>query len=127
MVAARPHRAGTDPFLIPTLLLSEPVCFIKKLEDTTFLVGQPLQLVCTYCGTPRVYASWKKDGKPIWASYQYNVKSSDSWSILDILNSDRPDAAGTYSCEISNGAGSDVCYAHVRLGNGSKLSTHPQP
>lgn len=100
--------------------------FIKKLEDTTFLVGQPLQLVCTYRGTPRVYATWKKDGKAIWASYQYNVKSTDSWSVLDILNSDRPDAAGSYTCEISNAAGSDVCHARVRLGKVSQLTTHHQ-
>lgn len=95
---------------------SEPVRFIKKLEDTTFIVGQPLKLVCTYAGSPRVYVSWKKDGKPIWASYQYNVKTTDSTCVLDILNSDRPDAAGTYCCEISNGAGADACFAHVSLG-----------
>lgn len=95
---------------------SEPVRFIKKLEDTTFIVGQPLKLVCTYAGSPRVYVSWKKDGKPIWASYQYNVKTTDSTCVLDILNSDRPDAAGTYCCEISNGAGADACFARVSLG-----------
>lgn len=104
------------PFLTPTLLLSEPVSFTRKLKDTTFMVGQPLQLVCTYSGSPRVFVSWTKDGKPIWASYQYNVKTTDSSCILEILHSDRPTAAGTYACEISNGAGNDVCHARVSLG-----------
>ena len=35
-----------------------------------------------------------------------------------VLYSDRPAAAGKYSCEISNGVGSDVCHAHVSLGKG---------
>lgn len=103
-------------FLTSALLLSEPVRFIQKLEDTTFIVGQPLKLVCTYTGTQRVYVTWKKDGKLIWASYQYTVRTTDSTCILDVLNSDRPEAAGTYTCEISNGAGTDVCHACVRLG-----------
>lgn len=102
-------------FLTSALLLSEPVRFIKQLEDTTFIVGQPLKLVCTYTGSPRVSVTWKKDGKLIWASYQYNMKSTDSACVLDILSSDGPNAAGTYSCEISNSAGKDVCHAHVRL------------
>lgn len=91
--------------------------FITKLEDTTFLVGQPLKLVCTFSGSQRVYVTWKKDGKLIWASYQYNVKTTDSSCVLEVLNSDRPEAAGTYTCEISNDAGSDVCHARVSLGN----------
>lgn len=99
-----------------SLPLLEPVHFIKKLEDTTFMVGQPLKLVCTYTGSQRVYVTWKKDNKPIWASYKYNVKTTNSACILEILNSDRPEAAGTYTCEISNGAGTDVCHAHVSLG-----------
>ena len=104
-------------FLTSALLLSEPVRFIKMLEDTTFIVGQPLKLVCTYAGSQRVYVTWKKDNKDIWASYQYNVKTTASTCILEVLNSDRPEAAGTYTCEISNGAGTDVCHARVSLGN----------
>lgn len=108
-------------FLTAALLLSEPVRFIKKLEDTAFIVGQPLKLVCTYTGSQRVYVTWKKDDKLIWASYQYNVKTTDSACILEVLNSDRPEAAGTYTCEISNSIGTDVCHARVSLGK----VTHP--
>ena len=109
--------------LTHALLLSEPVCFIKKLEDTTFIVGKPLTLVCTYAGSQRVYVIWKKDGKMIWASYQYNVRTTDSVCFLDVLTSDRPEAAGTYTCEISNKAGTDVCHARVTLGKVTTLNT----
>lgn len=109
-----------DPILTPPLLLSEPVHFTRKLKDTTFTLGQPLQLLCTYSGSPRVSVAWTKDGKPIWASYQYNVRTTNSSCVLEILNSDRPAAGGTYACAISNGAGSDKCHARVSLGNISK-------
>ncbi|KAM4609388.1 titin-like [Polymixia lowei] len=99
------------------LTVKEPVRFIKRLDDTTFVVGQPLKLMCTYTGSQRVYVTWKKDDKPIWASYQYNVKTTDSTCVLEVLNSDRSEAAGKYTCEISNAEGSDTCHAHVKIGN----------
>uniref|UniRef100_A0A3B4TIS4 Ig-like domain-containing protein n=1 Tax=Seriola dumerili TaxID=41447 RepID=A0A3B4TIS4_SERDU len=107
-------------FLTPALLLSEPVRFIKKLEENTFIVGQPLKLVCTYAGSQRVYVTWKKDDKLIWASYQYNVRTTDSTCILEVLNSDKPEAAGKYTCEISNGVGTDICHACISLGKVTK-------
>ena len=108
--------------LLSSLLLTEPVSFIKKLEDTSFRVGQPLKLVCKYIGSQRVQVTWKKDDKLIWASYQYNVLTTDSTCALEVLCSDRPAAAGKYSCEISNEAGSDVCHAHVSLGKGKSTN-----
>lgn len=95
------------------LLLSEPVRFVKTLEDTSYSLGHPLSLTCTYIGSQRVQVSWMKDGKPVWASYKYNVKTTDSSCILDILNSDREEAAGFYSCQVSNAEGSAVCDAYV--------------
>lgn len=60
--------------------------------------------------------TWRKDGKVIWASYQYNMKTTEEACVLQVLNSDREEAAGTYSCEISNAGGRDVCHANVKLG-----------
>lgn len=91
----------------------EPVRFVKPLEDTSYRLGRPLSLTCTYTGSQRVYVSWTKDGKPIWASYKYNVKTTESSCVLDVLNSDREEAAGIYSCQVSNAEGSAICDAHV--------------
>lgn len=91
--------------------------FVKRLEDISFRVGQPLKLQVTYTGSQHVYVSWTKDGRPIWASYQYNVKTTNNSCVLEVLNSDREEAAGRYSCEISNASSSAICQAHVRLGN----------
>lgn len=87
--------------------------FVKKLEDTPYSLGDPLRLSCTFTGSQRVHVSWTKDDKPIWASYKYNVKTTDSSCVLEVLNSDREEAAGLYSCQISNAQGSDVCDAFV--------------
>lgn len=94
----------------------EPVSFNKELEDTTFRLGRQLALYCAFSGSPPIYVSWRKDGKPIWASYKYNVQTTDSWCVLDVLNSDRLEAAGRYSCEISNSENSTTCSALVKLG-----------
>lgn len=90
--------------------------FIKELEDTSFRLGQQLALYCAYSGSTPVYVSWRKDGKPIWASYKYNVWTTDNTCVLEVLNSDRLDAAGRYSCEISNSENSATCSALVKLG-----------
>lgn len=100
------------------LPLSEPVHFVKKLRDISTEKGKPLRLEVTFAGTPRVNVTWMKDGKLIWASYQYNVITTDTSCILEVLNSDRMEAGGRYSCEVDNGVGSDRCEAQVSiLGN----------
>lgn len=95
----------------------EPVRFVKKLEDVVHFLGQPLKLECTYSGSQRVSVTWMKDNKFIWASYKYNMKTTDSSCTLEVLNSDRAESAGRYTCQISNAEGSDTCHAHVNIGN----------
>lgn len=102
--------------LTQPLLLSEPARFVKKLEDTYFRLHEPLTLKCTYTGSQRVCVTWKKDSKLIWASYKYNVKTTNDTCILEVLNSDREEAVGRYTCEISNAEGTDICHANVKLG-----------
>lgn len=91
--------------------------FVRKLEDVCHRLGEPLRLECSYAGSQRVYVAWRKDDKPIWASYLYNVKTSGSSCVLEVLNGDRDAAAGKYSCEISNAEETVSCHAHVKIGN----------
>lgn len=110
--------------LTPTLIASlEPVRFVRKLRNTFYKIGHPLTLECTFTGSQRIYVSWMKDGKPIWASYKYNVKTTNFSSTLDVLNSDRRDAVGKYSCEISNSEGTDICHAMVKIGKATNICT----
>lgn len=67
--------------------------------------------------------TWRKDGKLIWASYKYNVKTTNDTCILEVLNSDREEAVGRYTCEVSNAEGSVICHANVKLGKPLKRRT----
>lgn len=109
--------------LTQPILLSEPPRFVKKLEDTYFRLGEPLTLKSMYAGSQKMCVTWKKDGKLIWASYKYNVKTTNDTCILEVLNSDREEAVGKYTCEISNAGGSDICHANVKLGKTPHLLT----
>lgn len=66
--------------------------------------------------------AWKKDGQLIWASYRYNVKTTHDTCVLEVLDTDTEAAAGTYTCEVSNAEGSDICHARVKLGNPCRSS-----
>lgn len=94
----------------------EPVHFVKRLTNTFYKIGRPLTLECRFAGSQRIHVSWTKDSKPVWASYKYNVKTTDSSSALQVLNSDSREAVGRYSCEISNSESSAVCHSVVRIG-----------
>ncbi|XP_064875217.1 titin-like [Oncorhynchus nerka] len=97
------------------LQIQEPVHFIKKLADISVVKGKHLKLECTYSGTPSIFVTWLKDGKQLYASYQYTVTTTDTYSMLDVLNSDSFEAAGKYSCEVTNGAGTDICHCQVKI------------
>ena len=100
---------------LTNITLPEPVHFVKKLWNISCEKGVPLRLEVTFAGTPRVEVTWRKDGDLIWASDQYNIIKTDTSCVLEVLNSNKMEAAGTYSCDVDNGVGSDKCEAQISI------------
>lgn len=76
-------------------------------------MNKKLRLECTFIGAPKMFITWYKDGKQVYASYRYNTKVTKNSCILECLHECNTETTGRYSCEITNKYGSDVCYAKV--------------
>lgn len=94
-------------------MFSEPARFVKKLKDVSFPLSKKLRLECTFKGAPKMFVTWYKDGKQVYASYRYNTKITGNTCILECLHECNKDTPGRYSCEVTNSHGSDICHAQV--------------
>lgn len=99
---------------VPILSLSEPACFVKKLTDLHLPMNRLLKLQCSFIGAPKIFVTWYKDGKQVYASYRYNTKVTPNLCILECLHSSSEETSGQYSCEIKNAYGTDICHAQVK-------------
>lgn len=106
----------TKILILPPLL--EPPCFLKGLTDTVFPNTSKLRLECTFTGAPKLFVTWYKDGKQLYASYRYNTSVTENSCMLECLHECNEETPGKYSCEISNSFGTDICHANVTTETG---------
>lgn len=104
--------------MIKCFYFSEPARFVKKLKDLSVALGKKLKLQCEFKGAPKMFVTWYKDGKQLYASYRYNTKVTANTCILEALHESKADTAGRYSCEISNSYGTDMCHAQISVATG---------
>lgn len=99
-------------------MFSEPARFEQKLKAKAVAMSKKLKLECTFTGAPKIFVTWYKDGKQIYASYRYNTQVVGNTCTLECLHECTKDTPGKYSCEVSNSYGSDICHAEVTTVSG---------
>lgn len=95
------------------MLFLEPAHFVKRLTDMAIPLSQKLRLQCTFTGAPKMFVTWYKDGKQLYASYRYNTRIIENTCVLECLHECNNETPGKYSCEVSNSFGTDICHADI--------------
>ena len=112
--------------LIKILFFLEPARFVTKLKDISIPMRQKLKLECTFKGAPKMFVTWYKNGKQLYASYRYNTKVTGDSCTVECLHECNKDTPGTYACEVSNSYGTEFCYANVSVITGQSNVLHWQ-
>uniref|UniRef100_A0A3P8Y227 Ig-like domain-containing protein n=1 Tax=Esox lucius TaxID=8010 RepID=A0A3P8Y227_ESOLU len=97
------------------LTIKEPPLFIKKIENTTAVLGDTVKLQGTIKGSAPINVKWMKDSQMLWhdepnviMAFQNNI------AILTIANVDICHG-GTYTCLAENEAGQQKCEASLAV------------
>jgi len=77
-----------------------------------------LRLECSFTGIEKMFVTWYKDGKQLYASYRCNTKVIGNTCALEYLHECDVNTPGKYSCEVTNEDGSDICHSLVTLATG---------
>uniref|UniRef100_A0A7N4NJ03 Ig-like domain-containing protein n=1 Tax=Sarcophilus harrisii TaxID=9305 RepID=A0A7N4NJ03_SARHA len=108
------NEVGSDT-CVCTLKFKEPPRFVKKLSDTSTLVGDPVQLQALVEGFQPLSVVWLKDkGEIIRESENVSITFVDNVATLQLM---RPEAAnsGKYICQVKNDAGMRECSAALSV------------
>ena len=91
-----------------------PPSFIKPLKDMQEILGLFVQVGCKISGSLPISVEWQKDGNRISSGGRHKLLQEDNSVSLEMEQLDRADA-GTYSCKLTNKAGSCECSGALRV------------
>ncbi|XP_042558934.1 palladin-like [Clupea harengus] len=117
---------GTDVCHAQVSVVTEPARFVTKLKDISVPMRQKLRLECTFNGAPKMFVTWYKNGKQLYASDRHNTKVTGNSCTLECLHECNKDTPGIYACEVSNSYGTEFCYANVSVITGQSNVLHWQ-
>ncbi|XP_031698654.1 myosin light chain kinase, smooth muscle-like, partial [Anarrhichthys ocellatus] len=81
-----------------------PPQILQFPEDMKILAGEKVEILCRFSGAPPINCTWLKFRKPIQASADISIDSSDSSSRLTISSSQQ-EHCGCYTIELRNAVG----------------------
>lgn len=101
--------------------------FIKPLGDMQEILGSFVQICCKISGSLPISVEWHKDGSRISSGVKHKLLQQDNSVSLEMEQLERSDT-GSYSCKLSNAAGSCQCSGTLRVkGQTVRLVQSVQP
>jgi len=94
--------------ILPSTNEHKPVLQYVSRKNEVALRGKSVELFCIYGGTPLPQTVWLKNGKRMQFSDRIAQGNYGKSIIIEVVDFDD---AGTYTCEVSNGAGEDQAYS----------------
>lgn len=96
-------------------IMGEAPSFIKLLDSTTVMDGEPIALTCKVMGQPWPKIDWYHDGKSIEKARDIIVARQASGLCELCIKEAFPEMAGTYCCKATNefGSCSSECILNV--------------
>lgn len=91
-----------------------PPAFIKPLTDMEEILGTPVKLACKTSGSLPISVEWFKDGTKLTGKTKYTLVQDNNSAFLEIEQLEKADT-GTYSCKLTNKAGSCECSGTLRV------------
>lgn len=88
--------------------------FIKPLVDMHEILGSFVQICCKISGSLPISVDWQKDGTRISSGVKHKLIQQDNSVSVEIEQLERSDA-GSYSCKLTNAAGSCECSGAVMV------------
>lgn len=96
-------------------LLPEPPAFVKRMEPKiTWKQGIAARLQCSVRGSPELHIHWFCNERELSDGEKYKVSLKNGVASLEIVNLVVTDS-GSYTCEVSNNAGSESCSTSVAV------------
>lgn len=95
-------------------LVPEPASISEHAKFINVTQGDPARLEGCFSGTKPLKSRWMKAGKELRSGHKYRIQSTDTSSVLHIVQTDRGDS-GQYTLEVSNVAGHSSCEASVTV------------
>lgn len=91
-----------------------PPAFIKPLTDMEEILGSPVKLACNISGSLPISVEWFKDGSKLTGKTKHKLFQDNNSIFLEIERLEKADT-GTYSCKLTNKAGSCECSGTLRV------------
>uniref|UniRef100_A0A3B4YAV3 Ig-like domain-containing protein n=1 Tax=Seriola lalandi dorsalis TaxID=1841481 RepID=A0A3B4YAV3_SERLL len=86
-----------------------PPTFVKKMEPKiTWKQGIAARLQCSIKGSPELHIHWFWNERELSDGEKYKISFKNGVATLEIMNLMVTDS-GSYTCEVSNNAGSESC------------------